>query len=469
MPKNKASKPPKSRPASTSALAQPATAERAYLTAFAADAALFAFVSQAVDRHRIRVYACGTSAAAADSDMVADHVLPESVACHSIAWVSQQTRAANSSSKAKRRKGSKDEAAQGPGGEQTYLAVGTAQGTVLLFSPHQSKVVRVLAAAAAESTSGACESLSFSDGILYGATGNGRVQSWDLVASASADADERVPPSRSFTPDTKTPVTLVSAGAQQRLVTAHHALELYSMEDEQPSLVAQYTGHITPVTHVAWVGDAGFVSAATDDRHLYYWDAAASGSRSKQPRAMLSLDAPVRHLSVSPAHTSPCPLLLVVTERGSANLYKIALPDAPKKGALSTFEQSASVAVHGASPSAQALADGAFYSTDSVRFARLVKGVKVVLDDALLRDGNGHLLPEIALDASSSGRAQTDSDRGAIAQRYKESASASAHRAEVPQSAAAAARLSVNEAVSCQTTVACTSTAMTRSCRRTAR
>ena len=73
MAKNKTPKPPKSRPAATSALAQPLkeTAADANITAFAPDASAFAQLSRAVDRCRLRVYA------ASPPGLVADFLLPE--------------------------------------------------------------------------------------------------------------------------------------------------------------------------------------------------------------------------------------------------------------------------------------------------------------------------------------------------------------------------------------------------------
>ena len=65
--KNKASKPPTDRAVGTSVLAQPSLSSPASrLSSFSPDGALFAFLSLAVDKHRLRVYDVATGSAVAD-------------------------------------------------------------------------------------------------------------------------------------------------------------------------------------------------------------------------------------------------------------------------------------------------------------------------------------------------------------------------------------------------------------------
>ena len=74
-------KPPKSRPAATSALSQPAVedASSTYsLSSFSHDGELFAFLSLAVDKHRLRVYDTTTG------QPVAEHVFDSRVS--SLCW-----------------------------------------------------------------------------------------------------------------------------------------------------------------------------------------------------------------------------------------------------------------------------------------------------------------------------------------------------------------------------------------------
>ena len=446
MAKSKAAKPPKSRAVSTSTLAQPhMSAQSAYLGAFSPDASLYAHVSQAVDRHRVRVYTSAASAAAAASSVLADYLMPEALECRAIAWVHLGAAASAPASHKKRRApaSGKQRADEDAGRAAPHLALGTSDGSVLLFSPQQAKVVRVLVASSPDSAAAGFSSLTYSDvdHTLYGTTERGWVQGWHL-AQVAAEGTERVPPSVHFLPDSRTPTSLARAApAGARLATAHHAIALHELPSAgEPACVARYTGHVTPVTHIAFVGEHGFVSAAADDRHLYYWDAAHRGERPGQPVAMLSLDAPARHVQVSHTQREAFPLLFVITQRGTARLYRAMPGEARSKSGVAPLEQLAEVHVEGAAASDE-LVHGAFLADgDVLRLARLIKGVKVVLDDARMRDAaSGTLLPEVRLSAGSARGADADGD--APTQRYRDTSGAGA-RTEVPAGAAAAASLS---------------------------
>ncbi|WFD33535.1 Small subunit (SSU) processome component [Malassezia cuniculi] len=405
MAKSKAQKPPKSRPASTSALAQPLQTSRTCLTAFAPGAGLFAHVAQAVDRHRVRVFST-------DSTAVADYLLPESLACRTLAWTSVEAPAPDASKK--KRKGARKSA---DGARRVpLLALGMADGSVLLFSPQQAKVVRVLASVSPDATNSSIVSLSAGD-LLWGVTASGWVQGWDL-----SNDDERAPPVTHFLADQKQPVSLVSAS--ERLVAAHHAIALFSLEDK-PAPLGSYTGHITPVTHAVWTGASGFVTAAADDRSVYYWSTEDAGARAAQPRAMAALDAPPR---VVVAHDG---LVVISTARGTIRVYRVPQTSA---GTVAQLDEVARVAVVGGE--ATDIVDAEF-AGDSLRFARLVKGVKVVLDDAVFRR-NGSILETVTVQCGVS-RREEPSD--AAPQRYREAAGSAGQRAELPGHTAEAAGL----------------------------
>lgn len=389
----------KSRPASTSALAQPLQTPRTGLTAFAPGAGLFAHVAQAVDRHRVRVFS-------SDSALVADYLLPEALACAALAWTSVDASPPESK---KKRKGAR----RGADARRVpLLALGTSDGSVLLFSPSQAKVVRVLASVSPDAAG--IVSLAAAD-LLWGVTASGWVQGWDL-----AQDDERAP-STHFLADHKHPVCIVSA--QDYLLAAHHAIAAFELGADAP--LGSFTGHAAPVTALHWTSASGFVSAAADDRSVYYWDI-ADAARAAAPRALATLDAPPRVVATTEN------LVLAATARS----IRILRVPATTPGTVAALDEVAHVSVVGGD--AADVVDAAFVG-DTLRIARLVKGVKVVLDDAPFRR-DGAVLPSITVHCGAA-RAESDAP-DAAPQRYRETAAgAVGQRTELPTHAAEAAAL----------------------------
>lgn len=429
MAKNKAAKPPKSRPASTSALTQPVQSEHsAQITEFSHDATMFAQLTQAVDRARLRVYATHKAG------VVADFLLPESLACNAMTWVAFGARGEQEPTSAKKRKAAAKaekagaDSASAPPSE--HVALGMSDGTVLIYAPQTARVVRVLVASTQDSSAASLTSLSARNDYVWGVTANGWVHGWALGKLASASPSERIPPARHFLPDSKTPMTLVQGaepGPSHRMLTAHHAIALYDLASEKPSPCMSFTGHATPVQHMVWTSTHTFVSAAANDRHLYCWFADVPHAG-----AMLSLDAPARHLAawMDGEHAT----LLVISERGTAKLYRIPR-DMPKAKGLATV--SPCTDIHTSFEPTE-LVSATRTPHGTLRYARIVKGFKVVLDEAPMYGEDGKLLPTMALTTSAATKpdvALRDT------QRYKDAAGAGGSRAELPLHTAASAAL----------------------------
>lgn len=429
MAKNKTPKPPKSRPVSTTALSQPLGSNfSAQITAFARDATLFAQLSQAIDRARLRVYAPGTAG------VMADYLLPEGIECRAMTWVHLGAKNSKDGLSSKKRKALVKAEVQGASSSAAaHVALGLSDGTVLVFSPHTSSVVHILVASTPDSASAAVVSLSCDEQHLWGATAHGWVHGWDLTHVAQATAQDRVPPAKHFLPDSKTPVSLLLGGRQGRMLAAHHAILLYDVSGTPRSRpMAQFSGHATPVTHLAWVGTHAFVSAAAEDRHLYYWLCDTAQSHG-QASAMLTLDAPARRLLAwEDKHAGWH--LLTISERGTAQVY--ALPrDVPAVQGLATLTPVSEVRL---SSDSTALCD-AMRTRDGDRLvlARTVKGVKIVLDEAALYDGEALCSPIVVHTSAARKQEVASSDT----QRYKDQAGAAGTRTELPAHTAAAAAL----------------------------
>lgn len=427
MAKSKGAKPPKSRPASTSALSQPLKSEHsAQITAFSRDAAFFAQVTQAVDRARLRVYAANKAG------VLADFLLPETTACHSLAWVLLEPHTETEGLSSKKRKALAKAESQGESPAampSEHVALGLSDGTILIYSPYTARVVRVLVASMQDSSAAALTSLVFRDDYLWGMTANGWVHGWAMSKLGSVSQNERVPPTKHFLPDSKSPMSLLACsepGPSNRLLTAHHAMALYDVQPDRPTLLHTFTGHATPVQHIAWTGAYTFVSAAADDRHLYCWftDLSHAG-------AMITLDAPARRLFAW-METDSC-VLLVVSERGTAQLYRMP-HEVPKAKGLAVLTPCAHIQT---SFDATELIDIARTPEGVLRYARVVKGFKVVLDEAPLYDGNS-LKSVIAFTTS----AATKPDIALSGtQRYKDVPGAAGTRVELSAHSAATASL----------------------------
>ena len=178
--------------------------------------------------------------------------------------------------------------------------------------------------------------------------------------------------------------------------------------------------------HTAWTGDHSFVSAAAEDRHLYCWFTHMSHAG-----AMITLDAPARRL-LAWMETDTC-VLLVVSERGTAQLYRMP-HEAPKAKGLAVLTPCAHIQT---SFDASELIDVTRTPGGVLRYARVVKGFKVVLDEAPLYDGDA-LKSVIAFTTS----AATKPDVALSGtQRYKDVPGAAGTRVELPAHAAATASL----------------------------
>lgn len=436
MAKSKGTKPPKSRPASTSSLSQPQMADQnVQITAFSPDATLFAQLSQAVDRARLRVYASHKAG------VMADFLLPEAQTCRAIAWIllgaqSESDLSPSSSStsaSSKKRKALARAAAEQHTSDSTaptpHVALGMSDGTVLVYSPVTARVMRVLVVSSQDSSTAALISLSYRDNHLWGVTANGWVHGWVVSGLASASVHERVPPTRHFLPDSKMPMSLLTCGPSHRMLTAHHALALYDVSTERIAApLRQFTGHATPITHAAWAGEDAFVSAAAEDRHLYYWFTHLSHAG-----AMLTLDAPAHRL-VTWAEADGTAMLLVISQLGTANVYRLPR-EVPKAKGLATLTP---VSVVSTAFEGTELLDAICTPNGTLRYARIVKGFKVVLDEAPLYEDGNALRSVVTLAASSAPKpdvALRDT------QRYKEARGAAGTRAELPGHTAAAAAL----------------------------
>lgn len=382
--KNKPAKPPTSRAVGTSALAQPSLSSPASrLSSFSPDGTLFAFVSLAVDKHRVRVYDVSTGSA------VADHTL-DGARATALSWGAFELTDGQSKKKRRKRKSVADEPTEVPSPAVQLIALGLSDGSIALLSPIQGAVVRTLSnpSHSAAITSIAPHNDSPTD--LWAASEDSTIRRWYIPTATARDVATSTPcvvlaPRPGIT-ETKDGIS--------HLLAAQTTIQLLPIPVDNVAQTELVTvpGHASPVTTLAWDQLSSepaqrFVSAAESDRVVSVWDATNGRMVASVP-----LDSDARHVAFGAESTTSVLLALAIS--GKVSLY--TLPEKPAattkpKHTVSALSPRAVVSVEyagkkGADPVAADVVAAAFVPGDEgkIVLARLV-GVKPVFD-TIVRD-----------------------------------------------------------------------------------
>nr|GAT57545.1 predicted protein [Mycena chlorophos] len=369
---SKKPKPSTSRPQATSAISQPTVEDTSLLSnlsAFSPRGNLFAFLSLAVEKHRLRVYDTATG------QSVAEHIL-DSARVSSLSWStydSSDAQAAGPPSKKKRRKSQTN--ADGPlqAAAVEVVVLGLSDGTVLFFSP----------------THGRCP------GNVDLCWKNDDPIPFSSMALRPASDDDRVD-----------------------ILVAHHSIRLLSASSDsltdKPAQVASFTGHASSVKQLHWdasqLPSTRFASLAEGDRVVSIWDTPENSATEGRMVASVQLDSDARFISFSLASptTSERQNLLVLAASGKISIYPIPTELSPPTSSgrpqqlkvstllpRSTLSVSTKKASAGSHPVAASFAAGV---NGNVRVARIVGGVRPVFDLVPYLDEKGDFIPEVTLD-----------------------------------------------------------------------
>ncbi|CBQ71887.1 related to UTP5-U3 snoRNP protein [Sporisorium reilianum SRZ2] len=410
MAKNKAPKPSKSRPVSTSELNQPLLPSSGSVTASTAscsfspapDHTLFAHISNQVHQQRLRIYNASASAASS-SQLVTDFLLASlgGAECLSSQWVRLSSQSSKATKRRKHGAESSDDAVAS-GSSQLLLALGLSSGQVHLLSPALAQSVAILDASSASGSSTASAanagivSMSYSESskTLFACSKNGWVSSFALADVKLGDQPSPLRPFSSFRPDTKSAVQLLSSRSDL-VLSAHHSISLTDVAQSDSAVRAIFTGHASSVTHLEWLDDKTFVSAAEGDRMVSAWtyDAKAGKTVAGRAFATAALDGPVRALSVSPASAQQArTLIIIVTQTGSVRIYGLpaeskseASPSKKKLAALPSLELLSQSPAESSGASVEWI--DARLVLDKLRLARLVRGAKISIDETTVLSG----------------------------------------------------------------------------------
>lgn len=331
---------PKSRPQSTSQLSQPVTDDAwtsTILSAFSPDAELFALVSLAVDRHRLRVFNVHSSQA------VAEHVL-QGVRATALLWIHFDPSEGASAGangvleqtpKKKRKKldRAKDVEKDKAGSSIVQaVALGLSDGTVQIFSIAHGRVVRTLAESASSAPILALEESRTQEGgfALWTSYGDGVIRLWDtnknvVLTQVSTENNAQ------YTALAVRP-HLVDNDALD-ILAANNSIQLLSVPaNSSASKVSakehsSYTGHASVVKTLRWEPTTSerpnrFYTSAEGDRFVYIWDSADASSKGKLA-ASCPVDTDVRQAMIT--NTQNKQILFILSNSGRISLAPVPI------------------------------------------------------------------------------------------------------------------------------------------------
>ncbi|KAG6896742.1 hypothetical protein C0992_006404 [Termitomyces sp. T32_za158] len=412
----KRTKPPQGRPSATSAISQPVVEDASHLTilsSFSPDGNHFAFLSLAVDKHRLRIYSTATG------QSVAEYVV-DSARVSAVTWgkfdpsegqnSSQNTEL--SPSKKKRRKRNSlaaEEEVQSVAIEVVIL--GLTDGSIIFFSPNHGRVLRTLAHPSSTAEILAMDMIKKNDGTttLWASGADGTLRLWNAKRNeiiSSWKNDDRVP----YT----SLATLPSAEeGRMDVLAAHHTIRLLSTTTEitdgqKPKELASFIGHASSIRQLQW--DASqtpptrFISLAEADRFLYIWEVPEGSATEGKAFAAIPLDSDSRIFSFSLPTQSPTQKQTLLTLSASGKISLFPIPSelstsTSSKQKMPTLLSRSNLATSGETPSAKII-NAAFVSGDSgnIRVVRLVGGIRPVFDVVRYLNSSGEFIPEVVLE-----------------------------------------------------------------------
>lgn len=414
--KKSRSRPAKNLPISVSAITQPAVENSSSLfsiSSFSPRSDLFAFLSLAVDKHRLRVYDAITG------QSIAEHIFETSHAT-SLSWISLQSldeEEMRRTKRKKRRHHTEPETANPP---SQNVCVGLADGSLLLFSPSQGKAIKTLSHPASTSPILAIHHSRIRDSgmtNIWTSSADCIIRLWSLNQTrllASWKTEERIP----YSAITVSPRLPDEDQPTLDVLVANHSIHLLSFPDDnseststnrqEPQKTMTCTGHASAITNVEWDSTSRFVSSAVRDRFLYVWDIPGPSSDALSPSegrvvASIPLDSDVRSfcLSQPPVSTpsaSRIQRLLALSTSGNLLLFSLSseiISPAPSDGArVVTLKPNATITTQPAKrneePRTIQIVAATFIPDNEgkLRVARMTAGVKVSFD-IVVRDLHG--------------------------------------------------------------------------------
>ncbi|KAI0271644.1 WD40-repeat-containing domain protein [Gloeopeniophorella convolvens] len=461
--KKQKNKPPKSRPATKSALLQPSvedTSSVAALSAFSPSPNLYAYVSLAVDKHRLRVYDTATGRSVSEYTVDAARVT-------ALSWASYPSKSGNDapesedSAPRKKRKKRASLAARPEAESEAapVVVLGLSTGSVIVFSPSHARVLRTLSHPSSTSPILSLDSSIDVPGVplaLVTSCADSSIRTWNAQSGellSSIKTDDR-------SPGTSLSLRPGSEPEHTSFLLAHHSIRLLSTPSDSPFAASQklteearFTGHASSITALRWqpAGSEGqtpriFASIAEADRHVQLWEMPQVSGAEGKLVASAPLDSDARHISFSQSHDNPTLLVLSASGRvsvfaPSADLASTKTPKKNKEKVVTLSPRSSAMISFKQSTASAQVVSAAFEQEGRIRVAWLAGGVKPVFDVIQYLDESGDFVQDVSVvhkDASA-GLVGVEEDAIAVSnKRYTEPTSLSVHSGvEMAQDASA--------------------------------
>ncbi|KAF5355679.1 hypothetical protein D9756_004005 [Leucocoprinus leucothites] len=413
----KTPKPPQGRPVSTALISQPAAEDNSTiyaLSSFSSRGELFAYVSLAVDKHRLRVYNTTTGQA------IADHII-DAARVSSVIWATLDLGRVDSTegpqpSKKKRKKRDSIVTSEVPSKAAEMVVLGLRDGSILYFSPSHGRVLRTLSHSSSNSAIVALAAQTGHRRWLIWASGqDATLRLWDANKNeivGSWKNDDRIPyaalTARMFEGEDR--IDILAAGHNIRLLSSLGESE--GVLPKKLVQLAELTGHASPVKSMKWDNTkktpTRFISMAEMDRFLYVWDVPDSPDVDGTAAASIPLDSDARSFSLSnsPESSTP-PVLLTLSASGKIALYpipqQISLPSSSNRSPakLPTLHPRSTIVLAPKRSSIPTpIIDASFVAGDrgKIRVARLIQGVRLVFTIICYLDEAGQFIENLQLE-----------------------------------------------------------------------
>jgi U3 small nucleolar RNA-associated protein 5 len=371
--KQKKVKPPKSRPVGTSTLSQPITQQTgslATLAAFSPKANLFALLSLAVDRHRLRVYDTATSQANAEYIVQAARVT-----C--LRWMDISSVHSDPIQAQKKKRKRESASSSSKKSKTQVVALGLSTGAVTFFSPaHGSSVLTLLNSASNTAILDAV--LDINEDRLWTSSEDASIRLWDMTSNTILQtwkSDDRIP----YTRISLEPRVMDESSRPVGLLAAHHAAKLLSINlssepsSSKPTIFASFSGHTTPISNIAWTTSKQFITVAQGDKFIQGWTMPKNGGVGTVAFSA-ALDAEARKAYVSPSGE----LIVATSVSGALSIFRIPSQHDPASSLAPDSVVNISIS-RGKGVIENADVVDAVFSVDSpgvIHVARLVAGVR---------------------------------------------------------------------------------------------
>lgn len=387
------------RKARNASLSHPPSQDSSFLSAFSPSADLFAIVSLAVDKHRLRIHDTHTGKS------ISEYIV-DSARVTALSWATFRSPKAvldgqETEDPAPRKKRKKhDSRAPQPDSEPDAIPVvllGLSTGSAIMFSPSHARVIRIFSCPSI--TSAVLSVDVYSDvpsAVLIFLTlgADGFICTWNAQTGeliSNTKTDDRLP-------GTSLSIRPGDESDHPSFLLAHHSIRLLSVSSDSlltsPQKLteeARFIGHASNITMLRWQpfdydsqSPRKFASVAESDRLVHIWEVPRVSGNEGKLVATAPLDSDAKHIafSQSPIH----PSLLVLSASGRITIFTTTndqgatMTSKKTKEKVTTLSPRSSTTISFKRGMTAPVINAAFDQDGRIRVAWLAGGVRPVFD-----------------------------------------------------------------------------------------